>query len=274
MVAIAALAWSCSPSQSGRMTIAVSILPQKQVVSQIAGDAVEVLVMVPAGSSPEAYDPTPQDFIRLGRSTLYFAVGGLDFERAWIPRLSAQSPAMRIVDTSADGRREAGLTTHATPEATDPHVWTSPRQLKAMGKAVRDALSEADTARAATYATNYERFATRMDSLHARVARLCRMASSQTFVIYHPALTAFADEFGLTQIAVERGHREPSAAELGALIEEIRATDARVLFMQQEFDTRLVATLAAETGLRVVAIHPLAEDWENEMIRIAVELSR
>jgi len=268
-IVVGVFVWSCTPRRSEKMSVVVSILPQKYLVERIAGEAVAVQVMVPAGSSPETYDPTPQDLLGMSRSALYFAVGDFGFERAWLPRFQEQNPDMRMVDTSAGiPRREAG-----THEA-DPHVWTSPENMKRMGRVVCDELVRADTARAALYRRNFERFCSRMDSLHGRMRQLYAIAPCRTFVIYHPALGYLADEFGLRQIVVEQGHKEPSAAGMGRLIEEIRASGARVLLLQQEFDTRLVETLAGETGLRVVRIDPLSEDWETEMMRIVLETSR
>lgn len=262
-------AWCCTPKRSGKLSVAVSILPQKYLVSHIAGEAVDVHVMVPAGSSPEAYDPTPQDLINLSRSTLYFAVGDFGFERAWMPRFREQNPEMRVVDTSA-GISRLGDGTHEM----DPHVWTSPQNMKRMGEVVCNALVQADTAHAEIYKRNFSQLCNRMDSLHLRMKQLYAIAPCHTFVIYHPALGYFAAEFGLRQLAVEQGHKEPSPADMRRLIDDIRESGARVILIQQEFDARLVETLAAETGLRVVRINPLSEDWETEMMRIVLETSR
>lgn len=268
-VVLFAFAWSCAPDRKGKRTVAVSILPQRYLVRQIAGDRVEVQVMVPAGSSPESYDPTPQDLMALSHAAAYLQVGQFGFERTWMKRLSEQNPAMTLVNTSEGIER---LTDEDGDE--DPHVWTSPRTMKLMAAHVCEALSAIDTEGAATYRQNLRRFEARMDSLEQQMRQLTLIAPQRTFVVYHPALTYLAHDLGLRQIGVEREHREPSASDLMRLVDEIRQSGARVILLQQEFDDRLVATLAEETGLRVVRINPLSEDWETETARIVLEVTR
>ena len=95
----------------------------------------------------------------------------------------------------------------------------------------------------------------------------------RTFVIYHPALTYFADEYGLTQLSIEADGKEPSAASMRALVDEAREAGVRVVFVQQEFDRKHAESLAAEIGARIVTIHPLSADWKTEMLRIAESLA-
>lgn len=268
-VVLFAFAWSCSPRKQARRTVAVSILPQRYLVRQIAGDRVDVQVMVPAGSSPESYDPTPQDLMALSQASAYLQVGNFGFERTWMSRLAEQNPEMTVVNTSEGIAR---LTDSDGDE--DPHVWTSPTTMKRMAARVCEALVAIDAEGANTYRGNLTRFEARMDSLERQMRQLVLIAPARTFVIYHPALTYLAHDLGLRQIPVEREHKEPSAGDIIRLIETIRESDARVILLQQEFDDRLVATLAEETGLRVVRINPLSEDWETELSRIVLEVTR
>ena len=264
------LLWACAPKKPAKAVVTVSILPQRWLLRQLAGDRVEVQVMVPPGASPEAYDPAPGDVVRLARSSAYFAVGGLGFERAWMPRFAEQNETMAVVDTSAGIGHLAG----DGDDGADPHVWTSPRLLMQMARNMRDGLCRAFPADSALFAANCAALELRLLDLDARIRRQVAISRARTFIIYHPALSYFARDYGLRQLAVEHGHREPSAATMLALVDEVRASDARVLLMQQEYDARLVATLAEETGLRVVSVNLLAEDIETELMRIVLELTR
>jgi zinc transport system substrate-binding protein len=96
----------------------------------------------------------------------------------------------------------------------------------------------------------------------------------RTFIIYHPALTYFADEFDLKQLAIESEGKEPSVASLKALIDEAKAAQVRVVFIQQEFDRKHAAQIASEIGARTVVINPLDPRWNEQMIHIASELIR
>ena len=92
-------------------------------------------------------------------------------------------------------------------------------------------------------------------------------------MIYHPALSYFARDYGLHQISIEEGGKEPSPAHLKELIDLCKAEDVRVIFVQPEFDKRNAETIAQQTGTKVVPINPLSYDWETEMLNVAKALA-
>ena len=92
-------------------------------------------------------------------------------------------------------------------------------------------------------------------------------------MIYHPALSYFARDYGLHQISIEEGGKEPSPAHLKELIDLCKAEDVRVIFVQPEFDKRNAETIAQQTGTKVVPINPLSYDWEKDMLNVAKALA-
>jgi len=96
--------------------------------------------------------------------------------------------------------------------------------------------------------------------------------SCRGFVIFHPALTYFADEFGLKQYSIEEDGKEPSPSSLRKLIEESRAAGVKVIFVQMEFDRRHAEQIAAEIGAKIVTINPLDYNWGEQMKRITKAL--
>ena len=98
--------------------------------------------------------------------------------------------------------------------------------------------------------------------------------ADSTFLIYHPALSYFARDYGLKQISIEEGGKEPSPAQLKALIETCRKENAHTIFVQQEFDQRNAQLIADELGVNVVSINPLSYNWAEEMLRVAQALKR
>ena len=268
--AVVILAWSCKPSKSPKRTIVVSILPQKYIVKQIVGDKYEVDVLVPNGSSPESYDPTPRNLVTIGESDLYFMVGNFGFENAWLQRIQEVNPSLHISSMS-DSTFSLKCDHH---HGVDPHIWMSPAKMKLMAQEVFNVLSVYDPMQVEFYKKNLNAFFERMDCLHDRIRKLINISSTKAFVIYHPALTYFADLYGLQQLSIEHDHKEPSAASIAHLMEEVENTGAQILFVQQEIDIRLAQTLARECSLRVVSINPLSEDYEDELMRIALAIAK
>jgi len=97
--------------------------------------------------------------------------------------------------------------------------------------------------------------------------------ADRAFIIYHPALSYFARDYGLHQISIEEGGKEPSPAHLKGLMDLCRKEGVRIIFVQPEFDRRNAEIIARQTGTRVVPINPLSYDWEEEMLNVAKSLS-
>ena len=80
-------------------------------------------------------------------------------------------------------------------------------------------------------------------------------------MVFHPAWSHLACEYGLLQMAIEAGGKEPGPAQLVATIEEARREGIRVIFVQKGFSDRSARVIAAELGARVEPLDPLARDW-------------
>jgi zinc transport system substrate-binding protein len=87
-----------SASADEKMTVFVSIVPQKYFVQQIGKDRVDVNIMVSPGSSPATYEPKPRQMAKLSKTTLYFSIG-VPFENAWLKKISAANPSMKVIHT-------------------------------------------------------------------------------------------------------------------------------------------------------------------------------
>ena len=93
---------SCKNAErNDKPTITVTIEPLRYFTETIAGDKFKVVSMVPEGSSPETYDPTPQQMVSLSKSTAYLRIGYIGFEQSWIDKLQENFPKLQFYDTSA-----------------------------------------------------------------------------------------------------------------------------------------------------------------------------
>ena len=138
---------------------------------------------------------------------------------------------------------------------------------------VRDALSTLAPAHQALYQQHYDSLLVDITQTEAEVRHLLAPLQGTAFIIYHPALTYFAHEFGLTQLCIELDGKEPSPAQLATLIQTAREQQVQVVFIQQEFDQKNAELIAKETGCRLVRINPLAYDWKESMLQLAKALT-
>ena len=155
------------------------------------------------------------------------------------------------------GRAEEDAHNHA--HGIDPHIWTSPRELQRMAANAYEAIHAAwpDSTK---YTENYRRLSRELQELDRRTAGKIARSGVKAFIIYHPALTYYARDYGIRQEAVETDGKEPSAKRLAELIRMARREGIRQIFYQKQFPASVVETIARDMDARTVAIDPLREE--------------
>ena len=258
-----------------RSLLTVTIEPLRYFTEAIGGDYFQIISMVPKGSNPESYDPAPQQLIDLSKSQAYFRIGYIGFEQSWMKKLEANAPNMKVFDTSkgidliqGEGHWHGD---HFHEGGVEPHTWNSTKNASIIADNICQALCELDTEHQAYYKHRTDSLKKLFDQTDKEIRSLLEEADS-TFLIYHPALSYFARDYGLKQISIEENGKEPSPAQLKNLIETCRKEKVHVIFVQQEFDQRNAQLIADELGVSIVSINPLSYDWREEMLHVAKAL--
>lgn len=277
------IAFSCTTTQNQKKeTIAVSILPQKYFVEQISGNNFNIEVLVAPGASHETYDPTPQQMVELAEAVLWIKNGHLAFEQQWEPKFLASHPQLKTFDWSEGVSLLSGECQHSEEEENnkhshqgiDPHYWLSPREAAMLAQNIARALETIHPEKKAEYQQNLENFLGRIHQLDSLATKVFQPFSGRSFMIFHPALTYFAHQYRLKQIAVEREGNAPSAKGLREFIDLAREENIRIILVQQQFDRENAQTIAHEVNAQVIPFDPMSEDWENNILKIIQTLGQ
>ena len=256
------LAVSCiSKNQNTENIIVVSIAPIKPIVEAIVGDDFKVEILVPAGASPESFEPTPKQFITLNKAKLVLGTGLLDFEQQLLKRVHDQS---KVIDLSHGIITISGSCSHThhgkhCHHGVDPHIWCSPKSLKIMAENAHNAIVAA-MPDSLHYTDAYNTLNKQITTLDNEVAELANNATLPYFIIYHPALTYLARDYGLEQVAIENDGKEASAKRIAQIISAARTDGIKSVFYQSEFPESSVQVICEDIGANAVEINPLAED--------------
>jgi zinc transport system substrate-binding protein len=263
-------------------SVTVSILPQKYFVQRIVGDSYKINVMIPPGYSPATYEPTPREMKAVGESILYFRIGHIAFEKAWMDKIASLNEGMKIVDTSkgitfinerpphSHKKSEAEGLYHHDHGGIDPHIWLSPSAVKVQVKNILDVFIETDPDGRMIYEKNYQAFIQDLDQLQAEIKAILESLKGKKFMVYHPAWSYFAREYGLIQFPIEIEGKSPGAAVLKKIIDIAKQENIRVIFVQQQFDSNSAQAVANEIDGKVIAMDPLAPDWLNNLKKMAL----
>ena len=261
---------------SGKINLAVSILPQQYFVEKIAGDLANVMVAVPKGANPDTYEPRPRQMIDLTRAELYFSIG-VPFESVWLNKFQASNPEMKIVDSTRGIEKTAMAAHHGHDHSghpgdeppgmiKDPHVWTSPPLVKKIARNIYSALSEVRPEHEAMFRENFRKFEKEIDSLDGYLQGLFSPDyQNRAFMVFHPAWGYFAQTYHLRQIPIELEGKTPKSSELKEVIAEAKALGIRVIFVQPQFSVKSAEAIAEAIDGRVVEADPLAYEWEKNL---------
>lgn len=268
LVAAGALLAACTeprPAAPDAAVRAVATLPPLAwLVDRVGGERVDTVVLLPPGSSPHAFEPSPRQLRELAAAELLVMVGHPDlaFEAHQVRRLAADRPELTVVAM-------AGGAVGTDDDGVDPHLWTAPRHMAATAGRVAGALERLDPGGAAVYRHNLAALRDELDSLDADLRHRFSTLPHRTFFVQHPAWGHLAAAYGLRQVALEEEGKEPGPRELVRLVEEARRQRVTTVFVQRGEPRQAARVFAAETGARVVELDPLAYDWLGETRRAA-----
>lgn len=283
---ILALSWSSLSFAGNKPSVFVSILPQKYFVEQIAGDLVNVEVMVKPGASPATYEPKVSQMKKLAASEIYFAVG-VPFEQAWLERIAGVNSQMKIVRTDAnikklameehhhdedgDSHEEHGHDDHpgGEGEGLDPHIWLSPQLVKQQVTVLCASLIELLPEHATLFESNLARFKKQIDDLDIELREILTGKENFRFMVFHPSWGYFAENYKLIQVPIEIEGKGPKSSQLRQLILFARDEGIKVIFAQPQFSTKSAKLVAREIDGQVITVDPLAEDWLTNMKVVA-----
>ena len=246
-------------SNSGQIKVAVTILPQAQLVNKIGGERIAVSVLVPPGIDPHTYELSPGQLKDLSETALYIRVGHIDFEKNWMDRIAGTNKEMLVIDSSQSIEIING----------DPHIWLSPRLAKIQAENIARALQEIDPGHREDYAQRLQSVQKELDQLDSDIAATLSPVSGSKFLVFHPSWGYFGRDYGLEEIAIERDGKEPTAKELAELLSWAKNEDIKVIFASPQHSTREAEAVAQELDGKVVIIDPLAGDYFVNLKQVA-----
>ena len=257
------LSVSATNAQNERQKVVATYSILGDVVQNVAGDNIDLTILVGPDGDTHTYEPVPQDSVTLSEASIIFE-NGLGFE-SWLDDLytASGSQAKRVV--ISEGITPGTITVGEEAGATDPHIWQNPYNFVRATEIVRDNLSAADPANAATYQLNANQYITQLLEADTYVLQQVQAlpADQRKLVTDHDAFGYFASRYGFEIVGTALGSvstegAEPSAADTAALIDSIKQTGVHAIFPENIENADLINQIAQEAG--VVVGPPLCSD--------------
>jgi len=258
---------STARNPNGKINVTTTIFPPYDFVRQIAGDKVNLTMLLPPGAESHSFEPSPRDIITVQNSDIFIYVGG-DSD-TWIDRIlesmdTSKMNIIRMMDVVEVVEEETveGMEEEEEEEeevAYDEHVWTSPRNAILIVKAITELLCEADSASADFYRQNSSAYIKSLEELDTEFTKIVAGAKRKTIVFGDRfPFRYFADAYGLSYFAAFPGcstETEPSAATVAFLINKIKSEQIPVVFHIELSNEHMADTISAETGAKKLLLH-------------------
>lgn len=293
IASLAFLATGCSAekpvSTMNQKVVITSISPLADLIKNVGGESIQVISLVPTGSDPHTYEPTPEAVRQVTGAKLFFANGV--GQETYLEKLitNSQNKDLRTV-ILADGLEILGIDDHdsdheeesAHDEAEvhregdghdhsqgNPHLWLDVKNAQHYVKSIRDALIETYPQDQEIFKTNAENYLRELEALDQWIQEqiLTIPQENRDLIVYHDAWVYYTERYGLTVLrpVVHGDESEPSAKDYAQLIELIKEHQVKAIFGEVGFNTKLVLQLAQETGIKVV------EDLYNDTLGVTPE---
>jgi zinc transport system substrate-binding protein len=266
-------------SVSDRSTrIVVTFHPLAEFAKGVGNDMVEVTSVVPVGTEPHDYEPTPKDISRIYASDLFLLNGaGMD---AWAERLvpELERRGVKVVVTE-DVVEVAGLSEEEVSEeghedehaeehsGVNPHFWLDPVLVRAEVTAIRDALVEEDVERREAYIQNAENYLAQLEELDRMYRTGLASCQKDVVITAHDAFAYPAERYGFEALAIAglSPETEPSPRRLAEIASLARQEEVRYILFETLVSPRLAETLAREVGAETLVLNPFEGLTEEEM---------
>jgi ABC-type Zn uptake system ZnuABC Zn-binding protein ZnuA len=264
LIAVAPLAAACQTgtgsaapdSSGGKLAVVTTTTVFGDLVANVGGDLIQVTSLVPRHADVHTFDPKPAD-VRAVAGARLLVMNGLgldDWLQKTITNASATGTPLVKLGVDLPG---VDLLPGEDPGTQNPHLWMAVPYAMLYVDRIATALEAADPANSGAYTQQATAYKARLQALDAKVrGEIATIpAADRKLVTFHDAFPYFAREYGieLVGVAVQAPGQDPSAGEIADLIDAIKAAKVKAIFSENQFPTRLVDQIAAQTGATVVA---------------------
>jgi zinc transport system substrate-binding protein len=287
---------SAADKLGGKVKAFVSILPIAYFVERVGGPKVEVSVLVGPGQDPHTFEPTPRLMAKLANARLLYKMG-FPFEETIIKKIGSTFKNVEVVDLQqgikvrtlteeeaeseeaehehghghGHGEAEHDEHSHEAGEI-DQHTWLDPQLAKIQSRTIADTLIRIDPVHKEQYEKNLKDFQADLDAVHEQLTKSLAPVKGKSFFVFHPAYGYFGDAYGLKQVPVQIGGKEPTARQIARLIQLAKEDEVKVIFATPQFSKKSAEALAQAIGGAVVTLDDLAPDYLKNLREMAAKL--
>ncbi|MEI7428895.1 MAG: metal ABC transporter substrate-binding protein [Betaproteobacteria bacterium] len=254
---LATTLWSNAVIAAEKINVVASFSILGDLTQRIGGERIQVHTLVGRNADAHVYQPTPADARTIAQARLVI-VNGFGFE-GWIDRLIKSSGYRGQVLTASNGikvlRRPRAANQPEHDGAIDPHAWQDLANVLVFVDNISQELSKTDPDGKSVYLANAAKYKQEINALDLEIRKAFDSIPEdrRKVVTSHDAFGYFGRAYRISFIAPigVNTDGEPSAADVGRIIKQIRREKIPAMFMENFSDSRLLERIRQESGARI-----------------------
>ncbi len=255
---------SSDPNRKKKVTVYTSFYALYDFTKKIGGDKINLLNLVPPGTEPHEWEPTPKDIAGLQKADLLIYNGaGME---GWIDKVlgSVKNRKLVAVETSK-GLRLLDNPSHEGLEY-DPHVWLNPLLAKKQMETIKNSLIAVDPANKDYYEKNFAENAEKIDELDQEYRNSAAKFTRKDIVVAHQAFGYLAAAYGLKQVPIEglNADAEPTPARMAEIANYARENNVKYIFFEELISPKVANAIAREVGAKTEVLDPFEGPQAND----------
>lgn len=283
-----------SQDNDDRISVYTSFYTMYDFAEKIGGDKIRLTNIVPTGTEPHDWEPSPKDILKIEKAdVLIYNGAGME---SWVEKVlsSIRNEELEVVEASkgitlleGDHDHEEGHedevrededhedeNDHKNEEGHnhddleyDPHIWLNPLFAKKQMEAIKNAFVKADPSNKDYYEKNYNDNAKKLDDLDKEYKETLSKYTKKDIVVAHKAFGYLCEAYGLRQVAIEglNAESEPTPARMAEIVRFARENNVKVIFFEELLSSKVANTIASEIGAQTEVLNPLEGLTEEDI---------
>ncbi len=263
---------ACQPKQAEKSAqVLVTIAPYAYFVEKIAGNTVEIAELVPPGVNMHIFEPTPRELVRLSHTKLWLKLGE-PFEERILTAFKEKNPGMEVLDLGKGipllAHQGCGED-HVHEEARDLHYWMSPKLALMQCQEIAAALIRLFPEHREQYEKGLKSLENELTNLDEELHTLLDPLKGRAILVSHSSFAYFCQEYGLIELSIECGGKEPLPRDIDALVKRAKELKVQAVFTQAGYANKGAELIAHMLHLPIHQVDPYNRDYSHNMMHIA-----
>lgn len=260
---------NCSPAKKeNKIKVAVTIFPLYDAAKNIAGDKIEVALVLPSGTSPHTFTLSPSDLKRIeGAKYVFYNGFGLD---DWAAKISENLNA-KLLNVSIS------LEEVCKSHNNNPHFWLNPDYFLKQCEEISESFISMDPLNKQYYVENFQRYSESVKENALKMKEEAIRIRNKNIITFHDAFPYFAEYFGLNIVGVfeESPGKLATPKQVEEIEKVIKENNIKVVFKEPQEPAEIYKTIVADTNVEVLTLNPLGDGENiksyNDLIKYNIE---